>query len=148
MTLTDYYENLLIDKMFRGQAGLLPATLWIGLYTSTPSDNGGGVEVAGNNYSRVSFTPNLTNFCGTQGLSTTTASSGASGVVYNNVSFTFNSPTPSTWGSIVSIGFFTAVTGGNLLFYCGVLPAPITTPVDIPVVLLAGQLSLSLGTTA
>ena len=128
---SDIAENKLIDWFFRAQAigitgataaaGTGPATLYVGLFTATPSDAGGGTEVSGGSYARVSVTSSLANWAGTQGAGTTTASTGTTGTTSNNNAITFPSPT-GNWGTITSIGIFDAVSGGNLLIW-----GPLTT---------------------
>jgi hypothetical protein len=121
---TDFYENKWIDFMFRGQslgitgasagAGSGPTTLFIALYTVNPSDTGGGTEVTGGSYARVSVASTLANWAGTQGAGTTTASSGTGGVTSNNNNITFPAPT-ANWGVVTGFGIFDASTGGNLI---------------------------------
>jgi hypothetical protein len=102
--------------VFRGQAYSFPGTLNVGLFSVSPSEVGGGVELTGNNYARAAVVASLPNWAGTQGSATSTASSGATGTTSNNVSITF--PTPSAfWGQVAAFGIFDAETGGNLLFY-------------------------------
>jgi hypothetical protein len=114
--MSDYLENKIIDQVFRAQAYTFPTTLYVGLYTATPSDTGGGTEVTGGTYSRASVTASLANFAGTQGAGTTVASSGTTGTTSNNGTITFATPTAS-WGTVTSFGIFDAASTGNLLFY-------------------------------
>jgi hypothetical protein len=114
--MTDYLENKLIDELFRGQAYTFPAGLHVGLLTAAPSDTGGGTEVSGNAYARQNLAPSLTNWAGTQGATTTTASTGNSGTTSNNVAITFPTPTAS-WGTVTHFGVWDASTSGNLLVY-------------------------------
>ena len=59
--MSDYLENKLIDQLFRGQSAPPTASLYVGLLTAAPSDAGGGTEVAGNGYARVSVGASLAN---------------------------------------------------------------------------------------
>jgi len=129
--MSDFLENKLLDFLFRGQAlgitgataaaGTGPANVYVGLFTANPSDTGGGTEVSGGSYARVTVASSLANWAGTQSAASTTASSGTSGTTSNNGAITF--PTPSaTWGSITGLGIYDASTAGNLLFW-----APLTT---------------------
>jgi hypothetical protein len=115
-SLTDVFENQLIDFIFRGQALSLPASLHIGLFTAAPSDAGGGTEVTGGSYARAAVTRSLANFAGTQSAGSTTASTGSGGVTSNNGAITFAAPT-ANWGSITHFGIFDAASGGNLLIW-------------------------------
>jgi len=114
--LTDYLENKLIDQLFRAQAYTFPAGLYVGLLTAAPTDSTGGTEVSGNAYARQNLAPSLTNWAGTQGATTTVASSGTTGTTSNNVAITFPTPTAS-WGTVTHFGVWDASTSGNLLVY-------------------------------
>ncbi|MDP2808653.1 MAG: hypothetical protein Q8O34_00725 [Rhodocyclaceae bacterium] len=122
---TDYLENKLIDHVFRGQTYTPPATLYVGLFTSAPTDAGGGVEVTGGDYARVGVAASLANWAGTQAAGSTTASSGTGGTTSNNVAITFPAPT-APWGNVVAFGLFDALTGGNPL-----VGSALTTPKTI-----------------
>jgi len=98
--ISDYYENKIIDHMLRGQAFTPPSAIYLALYTTAPSDAGGGTEVSGGSYARQSFT-------------LTAASGGASS---NSADITFPTAT-ADWGTIVAVGIFDASTGGNLLMW-------------------------------
>lgn len=114
--MSDYLENKLVDHLFRAQTFSAPANLYVGLLTAAPSDAGGGTEVSGNNYSRVTVANSLANWAGTQSAGSTTASSGTGGQTSNNGSITF--PTPSgNWGTVSHFGIYDAASGGNLLFW-------------------------------
>lgn len=114
--MSDYLENKLIDQIFRGQAYTFPTTLYVGLLTAAPTDVGGGTEVTGNNYSRLSVAASLANFAGTQAAASTTASTGTGGTTSNNGVLTFATPSGS-WGTVTSFGIYDAASAGNLLFY-------------------------------
>ena len=115
--LSDYLENKLIDQLFRAQAYSFPATLYVGLYTVTPADAGGGTEVTGGAYARVAVVSSLANWAGTQAAASTTASSGTNGTTSNNAAVTFPAPSGANWGSIVAFGIFDAASAGNLLVW-------------------------------
>lgn len=129
--MSDFLENKILDWLLRAQAigitgataaaGTGPANVYVGLFTANPSDTGGGTEVSGGSYARVTVASSLANWAGTQAAASTTASSGTSGTTSNNGSITF--PTPSAnWGAITGIGIYDASSSGNLLFW-----APLTT---------------------
>jgi len=128
--MSDFLENKIIDWLLRAQAigvtgataaaGTGPANVYVGLFTANPSDTGGGTEVSGGSYARVTVASALTAWAGTQAAASTVASSGTSGTTSNNNAITF--PTPSAnWGTVTGIGIFDATTTGNLLFW-----APLT----------------------
>lgn len=141
--LSDYLENKIIDWLFRGQAFTPPAGLYVGLFTATPSDAGGGTEVTGNAYARVNLAPSLVNWAGTQAAASTVASTGTNGTTSNNSTIVFPTPTPSGWGVITSIGIFDAASAGNLLAW-GALTASKTVNagdvVDFPAAALSFQI--------
>ena len=114
--LTDYAENKIIDATLRGQAIGTPATWYVALYTTCPTDSTAGTEVSGGSYARASFAASLANWSGTQSAGSTTASSGTGGTISNNAAITF--PTPSAgWGTVVCWGIADAGTAGNLWIY-------------------------------
>lgn len=115
--MSDYFENKIIDQVFRGQAFTFPATLHIGLYTANPTDAAGGTEVSGNAYARVAVACSLANWAGTQAAASTVASSGTSGTTSNNAVITFPTPTPAGWGTVTGMAIFDAATGGNMLIW-------------------------------
>lgn len=116
--MSDFLENKMIDQLFRGQAGPVTTTLYVGLLTAAPSDSGGGTEVSNSStaYQRVAVTSSLANWSGTQGAGSTDASNGTGGQTSNNTHITFPNPT-STWGTVTHFGIYDAQTGGNLLFW-------------------------------
>lgn len=117
--LSNYFENVLIDELFRGIAYTPPASFHIGLLTAAPSDTGGGTEVSGGSYARVAVVRGTSTWTNTQN-SGTGASSGTSGTTTNAGAITFPTPT-AAWGTVTHVGIYDAATGGNLLVY-----APLT----------------------
>jgi hypothetical protein len=114
--MSDYLENKLIDQLFRGQSAPTTTNLYVGLLTAAPSDTGGGTEVSGGSYARVTVASSLANWAGTQSAGSTVASSGTGGQTSNNAAITF--PTPSAgWGTVTHFGIYDASSGGNLLFW-------------------------------
>ncbi len=76
--------------------------------------SGAEVSTSGTAYARASVAASLTNFAGTQGAGTTTASSGNTGTTSNNGAITYSAPT-AQWGVIGAVYAMDAVTGGNPL---------------------------------
>jgi len=102
-SLSDFAELEILDHLFGPGAYTAPATLYISLFTTAPSDSGGGTEVTGGSYARVAVTNNPTNF--------PAASAGSKS---NGTVITF--PTPSAnWGTAVAIGIHDAASAGNLI---------------------------------
>jgi hypothetical protein len=88
----------------------------------------GFAEVTGAGYARVkvntSSYPSLTDWAGTQGAASTTASTGTSQTTSNNNVITFGTPT-ANWNQIGAMMLWDQTTGGNL-WQTGVLTAPKT----------------------
>ena len=114
--VSDYLANKFIDLWFRAQAYTFPANAFFALFTTAPSNAGGGVEVNGPSYGRVSTPFSLLGFSGTQAAGSTVASNGTGGVISNNYSLAFATP-GEAWNAVNSEGVFDALTGGNLLFW-------------------------------
>lgn len=112
--LSDYWENKLIDGIFRGQTVTLPATIYVGLTTDACTDAGPGTEPASGAYARVAVTSSLANWAGTQAAASTTASTGTGGTTSNNAAITFPTSTAS-WGTLVAVRFYDASTSGNMI---------------------------------
>ena len=141
--LSTYTVNKLQDLFYRGQAWAMPANFYIALCTSNSNASGIGTEVSAGNYARFSIARNMTNFSGTQGLGTTSVSSGTTGIVFNNNEITIGTP-DIAWGSITSIALMDAPTGGNMLEYYNLPVAKqIVNPGD-PVIIQAGQFQSAL----
>jgi hypothetical protein len=112
--MSDFLENELLDHILGGADYARPATVYVALYTAVPTDAGGGTEVAGGSYARAAVTNNSTNF--------PAAVAGSKG---NAVALTFPAAS-AIWGTIVAVGIFDALTGGNLLFWAAA-PTPYKT---------------------
>lgn len=151
--LSDFLENKILDWLLRGQAigisgataaaGTGPTSVYVGLFTATPTDVGGGTEVTGGSYARVAVTSGLAAWAGTQAAASTVASSGTSGTTSNNAAITFPAPT-ANWGSVVGMGVYDASTAGNLLFYAALTVAKTVNSGDAAPSFAAASLTLQL----
>jgi hypothetical protein len=124
--MSNYLENKIIDHILRGTPyDTAPSTnVCIALFTTTPSDTGGGTEIpSSNNYTRANVAASLSGWTGTHGGSGA-VSSGTSGFANNASIISFNAPS-GNWGVVQGFGMYDAFTGGNLLFY-GALTVPKT----------------------
>lgn len=126
-SFSDYLENKVLDHVFKNTSYTSPTTVYVGLYTAAPTDSGGGTEVSGNAYARKAVT--------------FSASSG--GATSNSTTVTFDTPTPSGWGTVVAFGIFDALTTGNLLAW-GDLTASKTINSGDTVTFQSGDLDLTL----
>lgn len=120
--MSDYLENHLMDAIMRGQTYTMPATVYVGLATTSATDAACGTEVSGGSYARVAVTSSLANWAGTQSAGSTVASSGTGGQTSNNATITFPAPT-ANWGSVTDVCVFDASTSGNLLWYTALTTA-------------------------
>lgn len=100
----DFLEDKLLDHVFGAVAYTPPATLYIGLSTTTVTDAGGNItEPSGNGYARVAVANNTTNFPNSSG-----------GAKSNGKPITFPAATGS-WGTITDFFIADAATEGNFL---------------------------------
>ena len=54
--LSNYLENALINATLRNTSYTSPSTVYVGLFTTDPTDAGSGTEVSGGSYARESTT--------------------------------------------------------------------------------------------
>jgi hypothetical protein len=102
---SDYLEQKLLDAVLGGATFTSPATVHVALYTSSPSDSGGGTEVAGGSYARAAVTNNSTNW-----------PAAVAGAKSNGTAISFPKPT-GDWGTVVAFGIHDHPTAGNLLYW-------------------------------
>jgi hypothetical protein len=139
---SNYLENKLVDHIFRATAYTMPTTVYVALYTATPSDAGGGTEVTGGSYARVQVGPSTTAWNATQG-GTAGASSGTGGQTANAADIIFPAPT-ANWGVVTHFGLFDAVSAGNLLFWAALAASKTINSGDAAPKFLAGALTVTL----
>lgn len=124
--MSNYLENALVNATLRGTAFSAPATTYLALYTSDPTEADTGIEVTGGAYARQAVT----------------FAAPTDGATSNSANVTFPAAT-ANWGNVTHIGFRDALTGGNLLYY-----APLTTARNIlsgdTIAFLSGQLTVTL----
>jgi hypothetical protein len=98
--MSNYLENALIDATLRNTSYTSPATVYVSLYTSDPTDADTGTEVSGGSYARTAVT----------------FGAPSNGVSTNSAAVEFPQATGS-WGTVGWIGIEDASTGGNLLYH-------------------------------
>jgi hypothetical protein len=98
-SFSDYLEDKLLKHAFTNTTYTPASTLYVGLYTAAPTDAGGGTEVSGGSYARVSVSFSV---------------SGTGTLCTNSAAVEFAASTAS-WGTVVAVGVFDASTAGNLL---------------------------------
>ena len=97
---SNYLENALLNAVLRNTSYTSPATVYVSLYTSDPTDADTGTEVSGGSYARTAVT----------------FGAPSNGVSTNSADVTFPTATAS-WGTVTHIGIHDASTAGNLLFH-------------------------------
>jgi hypothetical protein len=98
--MSNFLENALINATLRNTTYTSPATVYISLWTSDPTDAGSGTEVSGGSYARTAVTMGAP----------------SNGVSTNSADVTFPTATAS-WGVVGWIGINDALTTGNLLYH-------------------------------
>ena len=98
--MSNYLEDALINATLRNTSYTSPATIYVGLYTSDPTDANTGTEVSGGSYARTAVTFGA-------------PSNGAS---LNDAAVEFPQATAS-WGTVAYIGILDASTSGNLMYH-------------------------------
>jgi hypothetical protein len=98
--ISNYLEDALINATLRNTSYTSPATIYVALYTTDPTDADTGTEVAGNGYVRQSVT----------------FGAPSNGATSNSAAVEFPQATGS-WGTVAYIGLRDASSGGNLLYH-------------------------------
>lgn len=104
MSFSDFLENEVLDQIFGASAYAAPATLYIALSSTTPTDAGGNfTEPPAGSYARVAVTNNLTNW-----------PAAVAGSKSNGAAILFPEAT-GTWPTVTHFGVYDAPSGGNYL---------------------------------
>jgi len=105
--MSNFLENALINATLRATTYTSPATVYVSLWTTDPTDAGSGTEVStvGTSYARTAVT----------------FGAPSNGVTTNSAAVEFPQATAS-WGTVAYFGINDASTGGNLLYH-----SPVTT---------------------
>ena len=98
--MANYLEDALINATLRATTYTSPATVYVSLWTSDPTDAGSGTEVSGGSYARTAVT----------------FGAPSNGTSLNNADVVFPTATAS-WGTVGWIGINDALTSGNLLYH-------------------------------
>ena len=105
---SDYAENKVLDHIVGKTSFTLP-TAYVALFSAAPTDAGGGTELSGSGYARV-----------------TTAGSdwdaAAAGAIANAAILTFPTAT-ANWAQATHFGIYDAATVGNLLGWAALTTA-------------------------
>ena len=118
--MSNYLENALINVTLRATAYTAPTTVYVGLYTTDPTDANSGTEVSGGSYARTAVT----------------FGAPSNGVSTNSAAVEFPQASGS-WGTVGWIGILDASTSGNLLYH---------TPLDVSKSISSGDIfKISIG---
>jgi hypothetical protein len=89
-----------LNHFLRNVSQTSPATVYAGLLTVAPTPSTAGTEVSGGSYARVAVT----------------FGAPASGVTSNSAPVNFAAAS-APWGTVVAVGIYDALSGGNLLYF-------------------------------
>lgn len=126
--LSDYAEKLVLDWLMTTGSATRPSGWYVGLFTASPNDAGGGTEVSGSGYSRKSASFN--------------AASSPGGTTSNSAVVSWTAA-GGNYGTVTHIGIFDASTGGNLIWH-GALSTSKTVNDGDTIQFSAGNLTLTL----
>lgn len=100
-SFSDHWENEILDHVF-GKGAYTPPTIYVGLSTADPGDDGTGLsEPSGNGYARVATTSADWDL--------------ASGGALDNANAIEFAEATGSWGTVTHFALFDAASGGNLL---------------------------------
>jgi hypothetical protein len=123
---SNYLENALINATLRATTFTSPATVYVSLWTTDPTDAGSGTEVSGGSYARTAVT----------------FGAPSNGATTNSAAVEFPQATAS-WGTVGWIGLNDALSSGNLLYHTA-LDASKTIDIGDIFKIATGNLSVTL----
>ena len=97
---SNYLETALINGTLRATSYTAPTTVYVGLFTTDPTDAGSGTEVSGNAYARQSAT----------------FAAPSDGAAATNADVQFPQAT-GAWGTVTHFAIFDALTTGNMMYH-------------------------------
>jgi hypothetical protein len=125
MSFSNYFETQVLQWAFTTGSATRPTQWHVALYTAGPGETGGGTEISGNAYARISATFSV------------------SGNEAANVSSLESAAATGSWGTVTHAAVFDAATGGNMIAY-RILPESKTIGVGDVFRFPAGQLKVTL----
>jgi hypothetical protein len=113
MSLSNIFETTTLNWLFTATSVTRPTAWYIALYTVAPTDGGGGTEISGDAYVREAAAMSVTgdNATNTGAIEWPTAT--------------------GTWGTIVAVGVFDALSAGNLIAYGNLTVSKTITSGDV-----------------
>jgi hypothetical protein len=127
-SMSDYLEAKVLDHTLGTTAYTKPASVYCALFTTAPTDAGGGTEVSGGAYARQAAT-----------FSAATVGAGSTS---NSADITFPVAT-AAWNTINAVALFDASTAGNILWW-GTLSTAKTINTNDQFKIAAGNLTITL----
>lgn len=124
--MSNYLENALVNATLRATTYTAPATVYISLWTSDPTDANTGTEVSGGSYARQAATMGAP----------------SNGVTTNSADIVFPTATAG-WGTVGWVGINDASTSGNLLYHAALDASKTVSSGDI-FKIVSGNLSVTL----
>jgi hypothetical protein len=126
---SNYLSHALLSHILRNTTYTSPGTsVYVALYTASPTQADSGTEVSGNNYARVQVTA-------------WDAPGASNGATQNTNAITYATPSGS-WGAVTHTGIRDALTTGNLLFW-GAVDSSFTPTSGDTVQFAAGALDVT-----
>lgn len=124
--MSNFLENALVNATLRATTYTSPATVYVSLWTSDPTDANTGTEVTGGSYARTEVTMGAP----------------SNGVSTNSADVVFPTATAG-WGTVGWVGINDASTSGNLLYHTALAASKTVISGDI-FKIVAGNLSVTL----
>lgn len=100
MSASSYAELKILDHSLGTAEWTMPSAVYIGLFSSDPTDAGTGTELSGNGYARAEIT----------------FAAASNGSAANDSQIDFDAATDD-WATATHFGIFDAATSGNLLYH-------------------------------
>lgn len=127
--LKDDIENKILEHSTGYAEWVKPTNTYLGLFIVAPTDSGAGTEVSAGNYTRIQ-------------IGWGAAVGGAQSNV-TSIRFPATGTASADYGTVVALGVFDNVTGGNLIWY-GNLSATVTIKSGDSYTITPGGITLSL----
>jgi hypothetical protein len=124
--ISDFLENALINATLRNTTYTSPSDVYVGLFSTDPTDDGSGTEISGGSYART--------------VATFAAPSNGSSSTNADVQFP---QATGVWGTVTHFGIFDALTSGNLLYH-GILTVAKTIETGDVFKIASGNLTVTL----
>lgn len=105
--MSDFLEQNLGDHVLNNNTYTSPNPIFIALFTSATTDAGGGTEVTGGSYARVSVDSSVTD----QWNTPTTSG------LFNNINALTFAQATANWGTVTNTAIYDASSGGNSLLH-------------------------------